>query len=50
MTTRNVILYLAESLDGFIADKDGSVNWLQKRTRVQRTLITNAFIIPSTRY
>ncbi|MHA3065194.1 dihydrofolate reductase family protein [Lacticaseibacillus saniviri] len=30
MTTRNVILYLAESLDGFIADKDGSVNWLQK--------------------
>lgn len=26
---RNVILYIAVSLDGYIADRDGSVNWIK---------------------
>ncbi|WP_179396103.1 dihydrofolate reductase family protein [Lacticaseibacillus absianus] len=30
MTERNVILYLSESLDGFIAERDGSTSFLSK--------------------
>ncbi|WP_225350643.1 hypothetical protein [Lacticaseibacillus camelliae] len=28
--SRNVILYLTESLDGFIAEPNGSTEWLRK--------------------
>jgi len=32
MSERKVILYLAESLDGFIAETDGGVDWLQNNS------------------
>jgi len=32
VSERKVILYLAESLDGFIAETDGSVDWLQNNS------------------
>ena len=30
---RKVILYLAMSLDGFIADKNGGVGWMDQQRR-----------------
>lgn len=42
--TKKVILYIAMSLDGFIAKKDGSVNWLDKFNNSGEDMGYNDFI------
>lgn len=34
-TKRKVILYIATSLDGFIAEKDGGLNWLESFPHIE---------------
>lgn len=36
MTTRKVILYIATSIDGFIADEHGGIDWLETNSKQER--------------